>query len=343
MDSLSGAGRAAVLAPAGNQGNAPQDGGFAIVTMNIALAIHTLFAQAMLNPILSIFNIAFSATKTNSNSGTAMINTAVYGHSKEEPSVLRTLVDTGACCTFHVCLGFPKCGTTALFEAVEAHGGATVALRHPDTRSTEIGDRLFDAPLDPRTSYFCKTPTWILDEGAMARILAVAAKSHAVVAIVCVRDPAAQLSSYRRHRASVEGLEYPSMAAFCAARDVAKPALPYAACAHYLPHIRAAVRVFGGRLRVVHMGALGDWPRVAEFLDLPPLPHAAPFARASGVDDLAREFTARERADWDASFAATLDLLKDARVRVLVPTAGLGRPRPPPGERPSSAGRLVTE
>ena len=28
-----------------------------------------------------------------------MINTAVYGHSKEEPSVLRTLVDTGACCT----------------------------------------------------------------------------------------------------------------------------------------------------------------------------------------------------------------------------------------------------
>ena len=65
MDSLSGAGRAAVLAPAGNQGNAPQDGGFAIVTMNIALAIHTLFAQAMLYPFLSIFNIASSATKTN--------------------------------------------------------------------------------------------------------------------------------------------------------------------------------------------------------------------------------------------------------------------------------------
>ena len=98
MDSLSDADRAAVLAPAGNQDNAPQYGGFAIV-MNVALAIYTLFAQAMLNPILSIFNIAFSASKTNSNSGTAMINTAVYGHSKEEPSVLRTLVDTGACCT----------------------------------------------------------------------------------------------------------------------------------------------------------------------------------------------------------------------------------------------------
>ena len=98
MDSLSDAERAAVLAPDEKQGNAPRYGGFAIV-MNVALAASHHFAQAMLNPILSIFNIAFSNSKTNSNSGTAMINTAVYGHSKEEPSVLRTLVDTGACCT----------------------------------------------------------------------------------------------------------------------------------------------------------------------------------------------------------------------------------------------------
>ena len=67
--------------------------------MNVALAMHTLFAQAMLNPVLSISNIAFSATKINSNSGAAMVNTAVFGHCKGEPNILRTLVDTGACCT----------------------------------------------------------------------------------------------------------------------------------------------------------------------------------------------------------------------------------------------------
>ena len=61
MDSLSDADRAAVLAPVGSQGNAPQYGDFAIV-MNVTLAIHTLFAQTMLSPILSIFNIASPAT-----------------------------------------------------------------------------------------------------------------------------------------------------------------------------------------------------------------------------------------------------------------------------------------
>ena len=40
--------------------------------------------------------------------------------------------------TVFVCLGFPKCGTTALFEIVEAHAAGVVALRHPVSGTTEV-------------------------------------------------------------------------------------------------------------------------------------------------------------------------------------------------------------
>ena len=128
MDSLSDAERAAVLAPDEKQGNAPRYGGFAII-MNVALATTHHFAQAMLNPILSIFNKAFTSMKLYSNSGTAMINTAVYGHSKEEHSVLKTLVDTGA---------GPSLITLSIFDEFIKNTPASVSYRIYGNSNTTV-------------------------------------------------------------------------------------------------------------------------------------------------------------------------------------------------------------
>ena len=164
MDSLSDADRAVVLAPAGSQGNAPQYGGFAIV-MNVALAIHILFAQAMLNPILSLFNIAFPATKTNSNFGTAMVNTAVYGHSKEEPSILRTLVDTGACCTLIILSIFAdltKCTPASATYKMYGNSSITVSVAD-DTSMTVLGHVAFTLNLS-------KTHHLVIHAGIVAKL-----------------------------------------------------------------------------------------------------------------------------------------------------------------------------
>ena len=225
---------------------------------------------------------------------------------------------------FFLCIGFPKCGTTFLFEAIEASTHA-VALRDPATGGAEIADGIFDCEgLDPRRSYVAKTPTWILDERCLRRLAATLSRRFRVVPVVCVRDPAEQLASYRAHRARVEGLAFPSMAQFCAARDCAAPALPYAACATFAPHLRAAIRVFGAdALRVVHNDALRecDMPRLANFLSLPSLPdRAAPPPRARIPDDA---FSPAERRHWRAAWRAALDVLAAAGVAALEPKAGL--------------------
>ena len=222
--------------------------------------------------------------------------------------------------TFVLCLGFPKCGTTALFEALEKLPNMT-ALRHPATGTHEIADRLFDADLDPARSYAAKTPTWILDEAKMRRLAARLA-AWRVVPVVCVRDPAAQLASYRAHRARVEGETHASMRAFCAARDVAAPGLPYAACATYAPHLRAALRVFGAAaVRALHSDALrDDAGRVGAFLALEGL-RLPPRAPSPPVPSDA--FSPDERAHWRRAWAATLSLLRDAGVAVLEPEGGV--------------------
>ena len=135
--------------------------------MNIALAIHTLFAQAMLNPILSIFNIAFSATKTNSNSGTAMVNTAVYGHSKEEPSVLRTLVDTRACCTLITLSIFDELikGTPASVT-YKMYGNSSISVSvADDTSMIVLGHVAF-------TLHLSKTHYLVIHAGIVAKLAA---------------------------------------------------------------------------------------------------------------------------------------------------------------------------
>ena len=121
------------------------------------------------------------------------------------------------------------------------------------------------------------------------------------------------------------------MADFVAARDVAAPGLPHAACATYLPHLRAAIRVFGGdAVRVVHNDAIreGDMARVAAFLSLPPLAPRPAYPTRPVPDG---EFSPSERDHWDASWLATLEFLRLSGVAVLEPVAGVVAATPAAG------------
>ena len=96
-----------------------------------------------------------------------MINTAVYGHSKEEPSVLRTLVDTGACCTLITLPIFADLikGTQAS-ATYKMYGNSSITVSvADDTSMTVLGHVAF-------TLHLSKTHHLAIHAGIVAKLAA---------------------------------------------------------------------------------------------------------------------------------------------------------------------------
>lgn len=104
--------------------------------------------------------------------------------------------------TDFVIVGFPKCGTTALAAGLDSVEGITVHRRRGRWESpffrTDKGAEDWRQLVDPQTVNGHKFTAYVYRRDALERIRAQAPEA---LVIVCVRDPAAALASWREmHR-----------------------------------------------------------------------------------------------------------------------------------------------